>query len=494
MRFSLVTPGIAIRLKRTAIFIHRWMGVTFCVLFAWWFVSGIFMMYWDYPEVSPGDRLARAPVLDASRIRLTPSEAFARLDTREPVLAAQLASLDGRPVFRFTLPGGDERLVFADDGSAPDEFSPAFLLRSAAAWTGRTAAEAHFDGVLTRADQWTVSGEFVPLRPLWKYSWPDGEEVYVSAVTGRVEQYTTRASRLGAYFGAIPHWLYFTPLRQNGRLWSRIVIGLSGAATLTALFGLLASIWMYAPNRRVPYAGTKRLHVILGLFFGIIACTWSFSGMLSMDPFPIRSAGPGSGARIERALRGRLPSLDSFPAVRQALAASSLRVKDLEFRSFAGRPVYLAVDSPLRTQVIPSVGGPVATFDVHRIQQLIAEAVQPVPVAEFRWLTEYDAYYLDRHRGQPLPVLLVRLNDAEDSRYYVDPRTAEIVGGYSSAAWVTRWLYHGLHSLNFPWLYEHRPAWDLVVLALLAGGSALSITSILIAARLLRRARRSPRA
>jgi len=30
--------------KKTAILCHRWMGVAFCLLFAWWFVSGFFMM------------------------------------------------------------------------------------------------------------------------------------------------------------------------------------------------------------------------------------------------------------------------------------------------------------------------------------------------------------------------------------------------------------------------------------------------------------------
>ena len=54
--------------KRALIFVHRWMGVLFCLLFLTWFASGIVMMYWQYPEVTPDDRLSRAPALDASRI------------------------------------------------------------------------------------------------------------------------------------------------------------------------------------------------------------------------------------------------------------------------------------------------------------------------------------------------------------------------------------------------------------------------------------------
>jgi hypothetical protein len=108
-------------------------------------------------------------------------------------------------------------------------------------------------------------------------------------------------------------------------------------------------------------------------------------------------------------------------------------------------------------------------------------------VSEVRLLSQYDAYYLDRRRRSPLPVLLVRIRDGGDSRYYIDPRTARIVGGYTSGSWMSRWLYHGLHSINFPWLYNYRPAWDLVVLALLTGGGALSITAVILTWQLLRR-------
>ena len=33
-----------------------------------------------------------------------------------------------------------------------------------------------------------------------------------------------------------------------------------------------------------------------------------------------------------------------------------------------------------------------------------------------------------------------------------------------------RWLYQGLHSLDFPFLYYKRPLWDIVVIVLSIGG------------------------
>ena len=65
--------------------------------------------------------------------------------------------------------------------------------------------------------------------------------------------------------------------------------------------------------------------------------------------------------------------------------------------------------------------------------------------------------------------------------YYIDPKSARIVQGYNSHSRWNRWLYHGLHSMNLPWLYKYRPAWDIVVILLLLGGGSLSVTALLLA-------------
>ena len=98
---------------------------------------------------------------------------------------------------------------------------------------------------------------------------------------------------------------------------------------------------------------------------------------------------------------------------------------------------------------------------------------------------------LDRRRERPLPVILALLNDANATRYYIDPKTARIVSTYTSRGWVNRWLYHGLHSLDFPWLYNYRPLWDIVVITFMLGGTALCVTSLILAWRVLGRTLRA---
>jgi hypothetical protein len=475
--------GPLVALRKFAILCHRWTGTAFCVLFAWWFVSGIFMMYVDYPEVDDSVRLAHARPLDVARVQLTAAQAWESLKTKGEPDEVRLRMFDSRPAYWFRL-GKARAYVYADTGQNQVRFPPDMNFRTAAAWTGQPASSATSE-LMKSEDQWTVGGIYFNYEPLTKYSWPDGQQVYIPSATGEVVQYTTRASRILNYLGPIPHWLYFTSLRKNPRLWSRIVIWLSGLATAVALLGLFAGLSLYSPSKRIPFTGTKRLHMILGLFFGFLACTWAFSGMLSMDPFPVKIV--GEDPRIPEALSGEPFAFENFsgksPHDALARVTPALTVKEIEFLSLGGKSFYLATQDPEHTRLIPMTGAPTAEFDRSELLNLVTKASQPTGLADARFITAYDAHYLDRHHELPLPVLFVQLKDPQHSGFYIDPRTAHLVGSYSSGRWPERWLYHGLHSINFPWLYNHRPAWDIVVLFLMLGGTSLAITSVIIALR-----------
>ncbi len=83
------------------------------------------------------------------------------------------------------------------------------------------------------------------------------------------------------------------------------------------------------------------------------------------------------------------------------------------------------------------------------------------------------------------------MNDRERSMYHIDPKTARIVETYDSGTGLNRWLYQGLHSLDLPWLYRHRPVWDILMLFLLLGGTALCVTAIILGWQVI--ARKLPR-
>src|ERR1043165_6361734 len=93
--------------RNCLIFVHRWMGVALSVLFLVWFVSGVVLMYWDFPSVGAEDRLTHAGALDVSRVRLSAAEALAV--SSPPPTQIRLNTFDGRPAYRFrTGPRGRE--------------------------------------------------------------------------------------------------------------------------------------------------------------------------------------------------------------------------------------------------------------------------------------------------------------------------------------------------------------------------------------------------
>jgi len=479
--------------------LHRWLGVPLCLLFLVWFPTGIVMMYCGFPEVTDADRVAHLPALDASAIHVLPLDAAAAAGIAAP-RDLRLATFDGRPIYRVRSATADA-VVYADTGERRTGVARAAIARAAVAWTGRRIDSARVER-LDDVDQWTVALPFDALRPLWKFSWPDGEEIYVSQASGEVVQETTTRSRRGAWLGPIPHWLYFTPLRRHNARWRAVVMSTSGAATLAAILGLTIGIPIFSPRRRyriasaparLPYRGRKRQHVIAGIAFGVVAATWAFSGLLSMDPWTGRGPErPRALDDLARALRGDLP-LDRFAARPPAAALRALagfRVHELELAAIGGDAAYVATLDGGETRVVALDGTPSREVDRDRLTRAATSAAAANGGATISLLTAYDRYYQDRRGHLPLPILLVDIHDAERSRGYVDPATARVAGTYSSRQWSERWLYHGLHSLELPWIYRRRPLWDIVVIVCMAGGTALAATATSLAWAVVRRRRR----
>jgi len=159
----------------------------------------------------------------------------------------------------------------------------------------------------------------------------------------------------------------------------------------------------------------------------------------------------------------------------------------LEWGSFNSTPVFSAHLGDGKTQNVALDGTPINGFDPQKVIDIVKSSVAEPKAVEIKTIDQYDLYYFDRTRKKPLPVLLVLTHDADQTRYYVDPKSAQVLTTYNSRNWVNRWLYTGLHSLNFPFLYNYRPLWDIVVITFMVGGTALCVTSLVLSWRLLGR-------
>jgi hypothetical protein len=135
------------------------------------------------------------------------------------------------------------------------------------------------------------------------------------------------------------------------------------------------------------------------------------------------------------------------------------------------------------------------SFGKEVMEQVSREAMPNVPVIDREWLTGNDNYYhqtttsfeLGRHKpAYVLPVLRVSYNDLNQTWLYFTPSLAQMVK-FDKRDRANRWVYYGLHVMDWPGLFNRRPLWDIVTIVLLAGLAAISITTLLPAFRRLKR-------
>lgn len=472
-----------------------------CALFVVWFGSGIVMMYADYPNLTAAERLETIRALSCG----TCSDSVARgiladrAGRRAPT-DTRLGMLLDRPVWRLTDSLGVITLRAADNGEllgARDAVTSREVARDFVRLEQPALREA---GRLMDADQWTLTRTVRNQMPLRRWDVADGRgtRLYVSDGAAEVVHHSTRAERLLAWIGAIPHWIYPTVLRRHANMWAWLVIVLSAVGTVMSVTGLVIGVWHFRwrqrtamsaqragdPLPRVPYRSTwMRWHHLLGLGFGVTTCTWVFSGMMSMNPLdwsPGSSATPGE----RLAWSGASPSPATWlvgPRAAWEAASRTVTVKEMQPVVVRGVPWWLAVAPAGRTLLVRGDTLPLvvaSALDPGALSREVGALLPAAAVQRVDTLRWYDAYYRDMARALPLPVLRVEFDDRERTTFYLDPATGAIARRMVTRSRWERWLYAGLHEFDLPWFGYQRPLRDIVLIGLSLGGMALSVTGL----------------
>jgi hypothetical protein len=172
-----------------------------------------------------------------------------------------------------------------------------------------------------------------------------------------------------------------------------------------------------------------------------------------------------------------------MPADIAALAKAAHGARQMSFYWLQGKPL-AAVDGDAKV-IDPSTGAPAVLTDA----QIFAAAGQIIaaPVASAVRQTRDDNYWYTHHEKHPLPVLRVAFADARKSWIYFDPTTGEVLDISNASSRAYRWVFAGIHQLDFRFLDHHRPAWDVIMWLLLLGGTITSISGIVVGWRQLKR-------
>ncbi len=471
-------------LFKTLVFTHRYIGIVIGWLMLVWCLSGLVMVYVSYPELRTEQRQAMLASLDVQGCCQIPQDLFA-IDER--IAAVSVEMLVNTPVLRIEPAIGPIEYVDLRSGAQMPELD-ATAAQAVALQYQSTASVTQpvLEGLIER-DQWTVYSRYNKQRPLYKLALHDaaGTEIYVSSVDGQAVQLTTRMQRFWNWLGAVPHWLYFTALRQHVELWSQVVIWSSLVGCFLTLFGLFLGVWQLrrkSDNKlHSPYRGWKYWHHVPGLLFGVLVLTWVLSGLLSMTPWGVlESAGKAEPARQ---LRGELPTWQTVHESLQQLQAATLPINTVHIESsvLQGQLYYL-IDTRAGVRTRHDARWQVAQL-LEATQQQLAELL--VPASRPELLSHEDEYWY--RVGNDTAVLpVIRVQSTTGTRYYLDAISGELLQKLDDNARWYRWLHSGLHRMDFAAVTRARPVRDALMWLLLGGAVMVCATGFWLGVRRLR--------
>ena len=474
--------------------VHRYLGLGLSIILLLWFLSGIVMMFHAYPRTADSERVAELAELSPGEVRLSLGEAVEQLDGDAPS-SLRINQPGERPMIQMRTPEDGWRAVYADDGEPVAPLDEAKARSRARALGAENIGEIE---LLESGDQWTVSGHYDSWRPLWRVSVEDeqGSVWYLSQATHEKIHSTTRSERLWGYAGAVVHWIYPTQLRELSGFWRQLVMWLAGLGGLACLSGLIIGVLSLRRRRgqgMSHYRGWLLWHHYLGLAFGVLAFTWLLSGLLSMMPGYWASSDRVAPSHIEVSLGASdTGDLEDWPELAELTHGKSeaLSLRELEPWQFNDRNGFRAMDADgdavfLDPEKDHHDGRPSAA----EIREA-AEDVKDLELTGFEKQKDYDNYYYpgrsERVRGSRPPLPVYRADYEEDIQLYIDPDTGAVRYQSTPRGRANRWLYNGLHSLDFPFLNPGSLGWYILMLALLGVGVIFSGTGVWLTIRYLR--------
>lgn len=460
------------------------MGLILSILFLMWFVSGIVMIYHSFPKVNQKLKLETQETLPGD---IVPVDSLLRaLPDSVRLTGLSVDMYLDRPVFHLR----GKRLPAELYGDSLQEVGrPDFQQVCCMAEQLCGSTDYRVDS-LWKLDQWIPFGYLKKEFPIYKFTFNDKEkhQLYISSQTGKPLQLTDRHSRFWAWLGAIPHWVYFTSLRQNQALWLDFMVWSSGLGAIMCLTGLWVGVWAFFRNRknglRSPYKKWWfRWHHISGMIFGLFALTFVFSGMMSLVDIPSwMQKGKQNAPKMQfRGREGGMLPADRYVLDYRQIVDSLKDVKSIEWGSFGNHPYYVVNTATGKMNIDAADSGRIQPFRLseEEVRQAILRIHGKEAEYTLEWLEEFDDDYYSRRGMLTLPVYKVVVNDELHTRHYFNPETLyhRQIDDNGRLRGV---LYSGLHSLNFKCLTDRPVVWNLVMYVLMTGGTFLSLSGVVL--------------
>jgi hypothetical protein len=458
-------------LLKTLLVTHRYLGVALGLLMTIWCLSGFVMMYQGFPGVTPEERHSALHPLDMSACCALNDVEIAD----EATVRIRIDMIGDAPVMRLQ-EGREQKLINLVSGDPFGEMTEDQVRGIAQRFAAGKGVDGQVEYVRPlEIDQWTTALARRS-QPLWKAQFDDSlrTTVYVAGKTGEVVQDANARERWLSWFGAIPHWLYPTILRQDGALWTQVVIWSSAVGTFLTLTGIVVGVVKLRgrSGKWFPYKRPMWLwHHVLGFFAGILVLTWVFSGLLTMSPWGLLESKPSFDSAT---LDGNVTWAEARPLIeRVKTEAVAGDVASARVEALLGEPFVVVKHRDGAERRYDAAGE--APLSRETLEAGLKAAGGDLSLAKLDLLEREDSYYYGHKRKVDLPAWRVSLSDADATRIYIHPQTGAVLRVVGATAKRYRWMESGFHSFDWPVL-RARPVWDVVVLALLAAVTAVCAT------------------
>ncbi|MCE2615554.1 MAG: PepSY domain-containing protein [Phocaeicola sp.] len=471
--------------------LHKILGTILSILFLMWFLTGIVMIYHQFPSANRDEKMAKYDALPDSLPSI--DNIAQRLTNKKPKRLSVYSYL-GKTYFSASEEistrsrnGNPERLM-ADSTQIIPVVNADYINKVAALWCDGPIAKVD---TLNKLEQWIPFDRLKKDFPIYKFYFSDKDrtQLYISSITGEVLQQTTHAERIWAWIGAIPHWVYFTWLRHDVDLWKDVIIWIS----IIGIFMLIAGFYIAIRSFRISVKRGKglsspykkkwyRYHHIYGTIFGIFLLTWILSGMYSLTDTPKWLGKEYKEYPSHKIMsQGVLPLNEYKLDYRNVIHQYTGKVTQITWSSFYNIPIYqIQLKGEDKMLYVDASENSIVSLDITK--KIVTDAIQKTHGNEpftITKMTEYDNYYLDRKGKLDLPVWKVKVDNADNTVYYINPNT----GNFRSVNNHSRWhflLYQGFHSLRYKVFIGHNTLWTVVMWGLLLAGAFVSLTGLVL--------------
>ena len=466
---------------------HRILGTLLSILFLMWCLTGFVLIYHTFPSANKKEKDARLEFISDEQLPDIAS-IIKQIPAGSEIDHIYLKRYLGQTIFqiqcgkqKYDIPADSTQQLPANDWKRIEAV--------ANVWCQASIAKVD---TLRELDQWIPFGQLKKEFPIYKFYFNDEEkhQLYVSSQSTEVLQYTSSDQRFWAWIGAIPHWAYFTSLRQDRDLWITSVVCLAALGILMTISGIYVGIDAYVQRYKrkglfsLPYKKWYWWHHITGMLFGLFVLTWIFSGMMSLVDTPEWLGKTHHEYPVSEVMAEGKISPENYPLdYREVIKAYSGKIKYIEWDNFRRIPLY-NIQINQKKMTIDASDDTVKNLllsEANVLEAVSAIYGKAMP-SKVTLLQEYDSYYIARSGHLPLPVYKVAIDDPDASCYYVNPKTGQYRYVNNHSRW-SFWLYQGMHSLKIKYLVNHPVIWTIVMWFLLIGASIVSLTGMRVGIR-----------